>query len=491
MDSGAELIITPRLRDDVEGRRRAVVHALVRLGRRDDSFVYAPLLVKHSEVVEHSATRSMLATDLDDPTPLRALTVENTNVRGTSSVTRSGIVLSHATRVLQRLGHGDDRGRAGLVDRRGRIWWFELALERHGRFNLRAYDALYDERRRLLDALDAWQRGEGDYPTSPYWHRECVDCAYRDHCHEELDARDDVSLTHYTNFEQQRLLHEFDVHTRHDLATLDPTLARLARRTTSDSSSREAVLGVAIERLDDLIYRARVHVRGSLLRIVESDAVGCPGADVEVDVDMESYGDHTYLWGASVRVAPHLREQFDEGYRAFVEWGELDNASEARVFSEFWSWFDELRSRCHASNVSFAAYCFWAQAEDGAMNRAVASECEARPTREELDAFRRHTPREWIDLHEVAASQVQTAGPLGLKVMARAAGFEWRDENPSGEASMRWYECARDENEDMAQWRQRLLDYNEDDCRATRALRDWLNGDARALPHRDDPVTNA
>ncbi len=298
--------------------------------------------------------------------------------------------------------------------------------------------------------------------------------------------RDDVSLTHFTNFEQQRLLHEFGVDTRHDLARLDPNLARLARRSSNDSTSREAVLGLAIERLDDLIYRARVHVADSLLRRVEIDAMGCASADVEVDVDMESYADHTYLWGATVRLAPGI-SNLPSGYHSFVEWDELSDASEARIFDEFWKWFTALREESASRGHTFAAYCFWAQAEDGAMNRAVESPREGGPTRHDLDEFRSTIPAQWIDLHEHAKAQIQTGGPLGLKILARAAGFEWRDENPSGEASMRWFESARSGG-DVEVWRRRILEYNEDDCLATRALRDWLNGPAKALAHRDHIV---
>jgi len=483
---GAAIIVAPRLPDDDVHHRRASAHALVRLGRRDENFVYAPLLVKNSEVVETSATRSLSASTLDDLAYSSAERREGVGLRSTLSVTRSGIALAHATRVLQATGHGDELGRVVVIDRRRNAWWLELAGSAHARFNLATYDALFEERRTLLDAHDDWLVHGGDFPTAPYWHRDCVDCVFRDHCRRELEERDDVSLTHYTNFEQQRLLHEFGVHTRVDLARLDARLARVARRTPSDSPAREAVLAAAIERLDDLIYRARVHVVGSLLRIVDADEVGCPSADVEVDVDMESYGDHTYLWGAVVRCASGLTG-VETGYRSFVVWEGLDAASEARVFADFWRWFSALREDCDARGLRFAAYCFWAQAEDGAMNRSVQTPLSGGPTMSDLDEFRGRRPSQWIDLHELVKTQLQTSGPLGLKVLARAAGFDWRDENPSGEASMRWFESAAAGGEEAAAWRQRILDYNEDDCRATQALRDWLNGAARDLAHRDDP----
>ena len=242
------------------------------------------------------------------------------------------------------------------------------------------------------------------------------------------------------------------------------------------------------DRLDDLIYRARSHVRDSALRIVDPSLMGCPTADVEVDVDMESYDDATYLWGAYVT----LNESVDgvtEGYTAFAQWGELTRESEARNFAAFWTWLSDLRRTGEAQGRSFAAYCFWAQAEDGAMNRAVAEAIDGGPTQRELNEFRQESPKVWLDLHEIAKEQIQTEGRLGLKQLAASAGFQWRDVNPSGEASMLWYEVATgvDDAAAMAS-RQRILDYNEDDCRATKSLRDWLNGSAKSLAHRDDPL---
>jgi predicted RecB family nuclease len=199
---------------------------------------------------------------------------------------------------------------------------------------------------------------------------------------------------------------------------------------------------------------------------------------------MESYEDRTYLWGATVRLrrpVPGLAQ----GYVGVVSWEQLDERVEGEIFARFWTWLEEVRERCQSDGASFRAYCFWAQAEDGAMNRAL--QFLADPAlRARVEQFRRRESGEWIDLHDVVTHQIQTDGPTGLKKLARAAGFEWRDESPSGEASLHWYRQAVAQGPDSATWRERLLQYNEDDCVATAALRDWLNGPAKALVHRDD-----
>jgi predicted RecB family nuclease len=125
-------------------------------------------------------------------------------------------------------------------------------------------------------------------------------------------------------------------------------------------------------------------------------------------------------------------------------------------------------------------YCFWEHAERAQVRRAMESGVEGLPS---AAALRDVLLDPLVDLHQVVTSQLQTAGPAGLKVVAGTAGFAWRDAAPSGEASMAWYEEARGEDPARAAAAtRRLLAYNEDDCRATRALRDWLEGEARSLP---------
>jgi len=490
MRAGVELLVRPRLPPDLQGRRKAVAHLLVRVGREDERFIYAPIVIKNNEIVEPASTRRLLEGSLARLSPSDATFTDGFGPRTTLTVTRNGIGLAHATRVLQALGHGDPAGRAAMIDRHRRLWWFNLATKDYPRFNLATYDDAYEERLGLLAAHDEWRANGGPFPTQPYWHRECPECPYATHCEAQLEHIDDVSLTRFTSIEQQLILHDHGVNTRAQLARLDPHRARSARAKTPiprEESRPEDHLGRLIDKLDDLIYRARAHERSSSLRILAPEDMGCPRADVEVDVDMESYVEVTYLWGAHVTLnAPVATIQ--AGYQAFVEWGDLTPEAESEVFARFWKWFDELRLTCREDGRSFAAYCFWAQAEDGAMNRAVTTPRPGGPTRAVLDEFRASRPPEWIDLHDYAKRQIQTTGPLGLKQLASMSGFRWRDQNPSGEASMLWYEVAVSDTDDAVQSRQRLLEYNEDDCRATRALREWLNGPAKSLPHRDDPL---
>lgn len=491
LGEGRDLILLPRLSPDDAARRAAAAQVLVRVGRLGERFTYAPIVIKNHEVVEPASTRRTLEGSLERLRPSAADFHDGVGTRSSLPLTRSALSLAQTTRVLGALGHADPAARVGVVDRHRRLWWLELASHAYPRFNLETYDRLHRERLAVLLAHDRWRLDGGAFPTAPYWHRDCPDCPYAEHCQAELEVTDDVSLVRFTTLEQQLTLREHGVVTRAQLARLDPERARRARAVALNpllNRDREELLGRSIDKLDDLIYRARAHERGSSLRVLDPDQMGCEVADVEIDVDMESYDDATYLWGAHVTLNAPVAG-VEGGYRAFVHWGELTRESEAAIFRDFWSFLDDVRARAGAEGRSFAAYCFWARAEDGAMNRAVDPPLEGGPTLEDLLSFRRPSPAQWIDLHERAKRQIQTEGPLGLKQLAVAAGFRWRDPNPSGEASILWYEDAtRPGSPDAELARERLIQYNEDDCRATKALRDWLNGPARELAHRDDPL---
>lgn len=59
---------------------------------------------------------------------------------------------------------------------------------------------------------------------------------------------------------------------------------------------------------------------------------------------------------------------------------------------------------------------------------------------------------------------------FSIKTLAGHLGFAWRDNHPSGAASIEWFHRWIETRDPAI--RTRILEYNEDDCRATRVLRD-------------------
>ncbi len=147
---------------------------------------------------------------------------EGLGLRSTATVRRDVLLLDGATRILQAFDAADPSTRGALIDRNLRLWWLDLASPRYSRSNLSAYDVYYRERIDVLEALDEWFDIGGAFPTSPYWHRECLTCEFSEHCQGELEAIDDVSLTRFTSLDQQFAAARHGVRTREQLAHLDP-----------------------------------------------------------------------------------------------------------------------------------------------------------------------------------------------------------------------------------------------------------------------------
>jgi len=153
---------------------------------------------------------------------------------------------------------------------------------------------------------------------------------------------------------------------------------------------------------------------------------------------MESYDDATYLWGANVTLNAPV-DGLVEATR--LSWnGRTDARGRSPQLRRVLDVADQPATDLSVAGSKFRAYCFWAQAEDGAMNRAVATAVEGGhapgPQR-----VRQLSPPAWIDLHD-SRRRNSNCGTTRTETARGLAGFQWRDVNPSGEASMLWYEVA-------------------------------------------------
>jgi len=390
--------------------------------------------------------------------------------------------LAHVHRMLGAAGWGPDPCPAGGAERpvggvvgldADVVVWHDLTAEHWpgGRTTLIEYDARFADRSAIARAAATGAPAL----AAPSRVNECRHCPWWPTCEAELRRQADVSLV--VRGEAAASLRGLGVGTVHELAALDPArpLPGLAP-------------GIA---LPDLVGLARAWLQ-ELPLVRRARQVRVPRADVEVDVDMECFGEAgAYLWGALL-THPGGRRAGDEpdGYRSFVTWQPLPTPDEARSFAEFWTWLTAVRERARTTGRSFAAYCYNREAENRWL-LSSATRFAGRPgvppvaEVEDFIAAAAPPPRRrrtagpavrWVDMFELVGEAFLCAHGKGLKMVARAAGFTWRDPEAGGENSMRWYREAVGLDGgvvDLSQ-RQRLLDYNADDVAATRTLREWM-----------------
>ncbi|QNG53832.1 TM0106 family RecB-like putative nuclease [Pseudonocardia petroleophila] len=442
-----------------DGARRGGAELLVRVGGG-----YVPLVVVRHRITDPgtgAVTSPLLA-----PHPDRALPDEARKIR---SQPRDLLRLAHLHRLLRSAGwapadevrHAHAGGVVGLDA--DAVVWHDLRAGHWpgGRSTLAEYDV------RLADRSAVALAAVTGAPAlaAPSRVNECRHCPWWPTCEAELRRTGDVSLV--VRGEMAVALREVGVHTVDQLAALDPTA--------------EPPVPFPAQPYPDVVALARAWRRDlSVVRRVPR--VPVLRADVEVDIDMESFGESgAYLWGALLTHPGGARPGDEpDGYRAFATWDPVPTLDEARSFAEFWTWLSGVRARAAASGRTFAAYCYNEQAENrwllGSAQRFAGM--PGIPPLAEVQAFIDDPC--WVDLFAVVNEWFLCAHGKGLKRIAPAAGFAWHDAEASGENSMRWYRDAvgMDGAAPDAVQRARLLEYNADDVAATHAVRHWMTSPA-------------
>lgn len=523
MDSDVQIILGGNLPEDVEGKRTGRPDLLIRA-----SGGWIPADVKHHGIVKPSDKGTANFTPLDQL--LATEPYERFGHELTSNAHGDVMQLAHYWRMLEACGRAANVPRGAIIGSDLNAWWFDLEAPEWG-YNRTIFD-IYDREFATRIAIAKNQLARNTNPqidrlVLPMWHSsECSECAWRAVCLEELDNGVDRSISFLpgTRVDQCRALAVNGVQWIRELALVDRRAVWLM---TGDKSSETKVdlselasalegredgealgdvLGkakkVRLRRLEELglstvgdartldfsvarfvdagvtglgklIDEARANMSGSAFLARGIDRVSVVRADVEVDVDMENAeSGGVYLWGA-LHSSKH--DGYQPTYRPFVSWDPLTWESEARLFDEFWTWLLSVRAAALERGETFAAYVYYANAEDGKIN-AIKARGYAEATYEEIDEIRKH-PGHWNDLHPVAKDQITTGRDNGLKQVAPLSGFSWRDVDPGGEQSMGWYQLAvfGETEEIRAANRERLLQYNEDDVRATYSLRHWFS----------------
>ncbi len=435
--------------------------------------------------------------------------------------------LAHYQRILESMGFGVvERRFAGTIGTERRLLWHDLdaAIWRtpslSAKSKLRSamdrYDFEFDFR---LDIIAVSLQHQVD-PTVdllvvPVRCHQCPTCPWTVYCAPILETPPgDVSLLPRIGWIQRKVHHDHGVTNLAELAALDVATAQLVAQGVNVERLLMATEGEApttvLESIDGIALRAKevsalkaagittVGDLADLCRVTAGysgsglplpthidlaraflgpeatyrkrgvAALTVPRADVEVDIDMESVQNASYMWGCLVTDRSGV-DLVPQEYRAFVTWDELTPEVEAENSLNFWRWFTSVRDQVISSGHTFHAYCFNATAENTQLRRLATSANIAN----EIELF--IASDEWVDMLRVWDSQLITGGFSRLKTIAPLAGFSWQVDDPGGSESMVQYDAAVSGAPEATSAQEWLLRYNRGDVEATFAVRQWID----------------
>ena len=449
---------------------------------------YWPVDIKWHKVTEPNGSRTAssypaLASPLDRPFAEKARPLPGRFERVDKTRRTDLLQLAHYWRMLEACGHApatDGVVWGGIIGTEGVVVWTDLTerrflasgwtpVDRAPRGRLSALE-LYDiEFAFRLDIAATAQAHVIDPAVSllvePTKNGECATCQWWPACSQKLKAgTGDISLVPGVGQRATRRLRNAGVRTRGDLAS-------------SDAAKRDSLAGGGrLRRVDEHADAAWIGAYGAstVYRRRGVVDVAAPRADIEIDLDVEYVTAASYLWGTLLTNRSGQAFAHPDGYLPFFDWSTPSAATDHALLVDLWAWLGAVMTSAAELGLTVAIYC-WSGAEQ---TRLLAAAGELKRDVEGLLG----RPDVWIDLHAHVKRVALSADGTGLKKIAQAAGFSWRDADPGGMASVSWFMDAV-QGDTAAQ--QRLLAYNEDDVRATRAIREWLS--TNTLPRLPEP----
>lgn len=471
MDAAAPLILGGWLPDDNDGARTGKPDLLIRVAGG-----YLPGDVKHHRTLEAKKTKTAQVSGFGTP-GLRRPAAGWTSA--TTHRLHDGIQLAHYTRMLQACGRhpGSDHLWAAIIgtstlpgeagEERVLVWHdlteplghtYSRSRGKASRTLLQRYDHEHQFR---VDVATAAVTG-GTLLVEPVGQPECRTCPYAQVCAEQM-GDDDASRALTVGSLDTRewlTLRRLGITTTAALADVDPDDDPFFDSYYAETSHRGR--DHARSRLRGAVQRAAMITAGTALTLIAGETVAVPGADVEVDLDIEWDTDgRVYLWGARVRRG---RDETTAQFHAFADWSVDDAAQEQALAQRFVRWLRGLHRQALAGGHTVRVF-HWSAAEPSRLRRILGGDVA-----DLLD------PDDGVftDLERVFKEQFLTVHGTSIKVVAPLFGFGWQAADAGGVQSQTHRDEARDGHPRAASARQWLLSYNADDTAAMAAIRDGM-----------------
>ena len=471
MEDGIEVILGGWLPDDVDGGRTGRPDVLLRIGAPGDVPAYVPGDVKGHKTTAVRARGTLIYSRLGDPG-------ERIDQPGRAAEATARfddyLQLSHYWRMLEAAGRAPTDGSpVGFIigtdnlpdlSTTGRVltWLkldvplFETYSRSKGTAKRTALERYDHEQGFRLKVAEAAAAGE-EALVQPIFTDECDACPWYDYCR-TISGPDVASAeirSGRLSVREWHALTKVGVTTVDDLADLDINVNAFQ----GDYLPEVSNIKDPLRRLADAVRRARMTRAGVTLERETTGAVPVPRADIEIDFDIEwDPDDHVYLWGVLVN---RLGEP--PTYHPVASWQALDGSSAVDLAQEFANWLRAEITAADQSGQSLLVY-HYSHPEPAYLKRLLGEANVADLT------------SRFVDLLPIIREHYFGLHGLGIKKVAPAFGFDWRDDDPGGLQSQLWLLEARAADGEALRiaGQRRILAYNEDDVRATAAIRNGL-----------------
>lgn len=472
MESATPLILGGWLPDDLKGGRKGKPDILVKVNGG-----YLPADVKHHKTIEAAKVRTKLVSSLARPD------IWTDAPRLTSSPHHydDGIQLAHYTRMLQACGfHPGEEWLFGAIVGTSLLAvsgsapelvfvWHDLTKPTRPTFSrsrgkvFRSVLERYDHEHAFRLKVAATARrisGSADGPEPlvvPIGQGECGECPYGQWCADQMGPEDASAavIRNRLDVREWQTLRHMGVDTTSALAEVLPDDSAFFDEYYLEVSHHSR--GQARKRLSNAVRQARMICDGVDLEAITAAPIEVPGADIEVDFDIEwDKAARIYQWGFRVRDGQDDRTA---RYEPIVSFDPLDDAGEFELAQRAAARVMQLRTEAEREGLTLAIY-HWHHVEV-TMTRKF--DCVAAA----LDGVT-------VDLLAWFNQAFIVRREASIKVVAQLFGFSWAVEDPGGRMSQEKIEIARGigaEAQDARQW---CLDYNESDVAAQAAIRDGI-----------------
>jgi predicted RecB family nuclease len=286
--------------------------------------------------------------------------------------------------------------------------------------------------------------------TDPALIGDCKLCHWRSHCRQQINESDDLTLISELG-RSRRDRFPPELRTVRALANTDVELLI--------PNGKSVIPGIGAGTLQT--YHAR-----AVLQKQENPKpyfiapVELPTSTTELffDVETDPFRDLCYLHGFVKRVGGRNSTEDFVAFTADEATPELEKAA----FAQAWQFVND-----HADAIVY----YYSPYERTTWKRLARDYPEVASEDSVLALFEQSR---FVDLYQdvVRSKMIWPTSSLSIKALAKFLGFQWRDTDPSGAASVQWFHQWV-ETGDVNIW-SRILEYNEDDCRAMRVLADAL-----------------